>query len=216
VRPKVSQLIVVLEGFLVWEVSYWFGGNYVAPTILQSFPSLPLITIATISSTILGLIVGIAYMAIRLKFVPPIEVTSTTIVAALVGILVTWFIASLSNAVVFGGGVLLFEEVGKISQPFYFYFTAFLVIGLGPLLEETVVRGYFFEILKGSWGDATGLLISSFLFVTAHAISGVFGAGLFFIGLDSIIFTFVYIKGGLIASGLTHVFLNSYWFYVSM
>ncbi len=41
---------------------------------------------------------------------------------------------------------------------------------LSPVLEEWLVRGGYFEILRRSWGDKSALKITTFLFILPHLI----------------------------------------------
>ena len=214
--PAIRKSGVVLGGFLVFLLSYWLGADYLTPIILTVCSDVPWITAASLSSTIFGFIVAIAYVAPRTASIPRFELTITMALVTITGVIVTWFIGSLGGAVFFGEPSLLFQETNKITQPVHYYLTALLIIGFGPLLEEILYRGYFFEILKEASSETIAMVVSTLLFVIAHADERVPGLALFFIGLHSIVFTFVYIKGGIVASVLTHAFANWYVFQSSM
>ncbi|MGH7775061.1 MAG: lysostaphin resistance A-like protein [Candidatus Binatia bacterium] len=215
-----KSFLVVIEGFVVLVVTHWVCAEYLALRLLQINSNIPWVTAGVISSTVSPL-VGAIYMGLRLRHIPLISIKAQTFLTAAVAILLAW-LAVFLQTLVLGKEIPFAQEILQTgSQPRYFYVTLFIVVAWGPFLEETLNRGYFFETLRRTWGHTVSLLISSFLFVSFHGIfdviqDGKVGYDLLFILLDSVIFTLAYIRGGLVAAILTHMFVNFYLTYLNM
>ena len=205
--------MLVLEGFLVQIVTHWICVKYLPHSLVALFQDLPWITVGVVLATVSPL-VAMSYMWVRLGR-SPLMVTETKIFRGLVIGIILAFLATVGQIVFVGKGDPFTVEILQTqSRPAYFYFTLFFVVIWGPLLEEVLNRAYFFETLRISWGSAVALLLSSFLFVSFHGIFitmfyGGIGYEMVFTALYSIIFTVVYMRGGLIAAFLTHMFVNS-------
>lgn len=210
---KGKSVITVLEGFGILLVAHAIGGYCFSQRLASVFNKMPLVTVEMLSSSAVSPIVAIIYLAWRCKFVPKFSISRETFLCFIAGIVLVWIVAFVS-LLYFDRRIPFAQEIIKTNYPYY-YLNLFLVVLWGPLLEETLVRGYFFEILKGSWSNTTALLLSSILFVIFHGIWGTFDISLLLILLYSIIFTLIYIEGGLIASIVVHAFANFYLTYLN-
>lgn len=210
---KIKSITIVLEGFGILILSHIVGGYFCAPKLAEVFSELPLLTISILSSSAISPIVAIIYLALRAKFIPKFSVKREILMYILSGMVMAWIVVFLS-VLVSGKGDTFAQEILKTPHPYY-YLNLFLLILWGPILEEILFRGYLFEILRQQMNSAVALLFSSVLFIGLHGLWGVFGINLFFIFLYSVIFTLLYIQGGLIVSILVHVFVNSYLLYLS-
>ncbi len=209
-----NNISIVIEGFAILLVAHALGGYYVAPKIADAFPMIPMLTIAMLSSSAVSSPVAIVYLAIRTRVVPKIAISREMLIYVFLGIVASWFVA-VTSILVFGKNIPFVQEILEIKYP-YFFPTLFLLIVAGPVLEETLARGYFFEILKKSLSNVQAILFSSVLFVLPHGIWGVFDINLLFIFLYSVIFTYVYMRGGLIASIVVHAFVNLFLVYLNV
>lgn len=153
------------------------------------------------------------YMSLRLNYIPPIGLRKKVIESIVFGVILSW-LAVFIQTLFLGKEISEAKDILRVAHP-YFYPTLFLLVVWGPILEEALTRGYFFEILRVKWKDTFALLLSTFLFLLPHGIWGDFGIGLFFIFVYSLIFTAVYVHGGLFASIATHMFVNFYLFYLN-
>lgn len=211
---KSKSFGIALEGFLIWVVS-WILGEFFAISLAEMNPDMPLISAEMITSPGISPLMAIGYMWLRLRYIPIVMVNQEVFLGTCAGILLAWLVTFM-GVLFLGREVSLAQEILKTRHSPYFYPTLFLFVAWGPFLEETLARGYFFELLRRSWGDPAGLVVSSFLFVIFHAIFGGVGLGLLFIFLWSVILTIVYMQSGLIASILTHMFVNFYLTYLNM
>jgi len=211
---KTKSAVVVFEGFAVFLIIHSIGGYYFAQKLSAIYPDVPCLIVSIASSSAISPVIAILYLSLRLKFVPGFALNKKIFLYAIVGIILAWIVIFIK--ILFIGKESLFsQEILKTPYPYY-YFMLFFVLVWGPILEETLTRGYFFEILRRQWGEVVALFISSFLFLVPHAIWGTIGVELFFILLYSIIFTLTYMQGGLIASILVHAFVNFYLFYLNI
>lgn len=211
--PRSKSAIVVLEGFGVLIVTHAIGGYYCGPWLAETFIELPQVTVAMLSSSSISPVIALIYLGLRTKFIPRFNVKKETFISLLPIIVMAWIVVFVS-VLLYGKESLFGQEILKTLPPYY-YLNLFLVVLFGPLLEETLSRGYFFEILKQSWGNTKALLLSSVLFVIPHSIWGSLDISLFFIFLFSIVFTLAYIMGGLVTAILVHAFVNFYLFYLN-
>lgn len=206
--------VIVLEGFGILIISHAIGGYFCAPKLAEVFSKLPLLTISMLSSSAISPIIAIIYLALRARFIPKFSVKREILMYILSGIVMAWIVVFI-NVLVLGKGDTFTQEILKTPHPYY-YLNLFLLILWGPILEEILFRGYFFEILRQQLNNTMALLFSSILFIVSHGIWGAFGINLFFIFLSSIIFTLLYIQGGLIVSISVHAFVNFYLLYLNM
>ena len=214
---KGKNIIVVLEGFGILIISHAVGGYYFSPKLAEVFSKVPLVTIEMLSSSAISPIIAIIYLIWRTNFVPKLRLSirKETLLYFLSGIVLVWINNFIGMLFFWDKEMPLAKEILNVTTPYY-YLNLFLVILWGPALEETLTRGYFFEILRRNWGTTIALLLSSLLFVIFHGMWGTFDWGLLFIFIDSVIFTMMYIEGGLVTSILVHSFVNFYLTYLNM
>jgi membrane protease YdiL (CAAX protease family) len=136
--------------------------------------------------------------------------------ATMAGIVGCWIIKYLM-ILKFGERMRFFDEMLK-NLSVYDLINILLYTVWAPLIEETLFRGFFLEILKPQWNNTGALLLSSLLFTLPHMAypsfysSGILDGLLIVLSIlmDSIIFGMAYIRGGLIAAIIVHAFSNSY------
>lgn len=210
---KTKSAIVVLEGFGVLIASHAIGGYYLAPLLAEVIPKLSSLTIAILSSTAISPFLATIYLAVRVRFVPKFNIKKEALLYLPSGIILAWIVVFI-NVLLSGKENPYAYEVLKSPQPYY-YLNLFLITIWSALLEEILNRGYFFEILRVRWGDTQALLLSSIIFVMPHGMWGSFDISLIFIFLYSVIFTVIYMRGGLIIAILVHAFVNFYLLYLN-
>lgn len=213
-NSKFKSISVVLEGFIISIIVHIVSGYYFTHKLAEILLDFPPITIALLSSPAISPVIAIIYLAFRAKFFPKFSANREVLLYSLSGIIAAWLVIFI-KILLLGKEISLAKEVLETPQP-YNYLNLFLIILWGSLIEETLYRGYFFEILKQNWNSKMAFLFSTILFVIDHGIWWSFDIYLFFIFLYSVIFTLTYMKGGLIASILVHVFVNFYLFYLNM
>jgi membrane protease YdiL (CAAX protease family) len=211
---KFKSTLLVLEGFGVLIVFHMIGGYYFAPRLVKIFSEIPLLTISMITSSAISPVMAILYLALRNKFIPKFSIKRGMFAYILSGIMLAWLIVFI-NMLFSVKEISFAKEILESPSPYY-YLNLFLLILWGPFLEEILFRGYLFELLKPSWGDPMSLLLSSTLFVMPHGIFGFFDITLISIFLYSIVFTLLYMYGGLIASISVHAFVNLYLLYLNV
>jgi membrane protease YdiL (CAAX protease family) len=211
---KRKTAVFVAFGFIFQVVSHEIGGYCLAPRLAEVFPKVPLLTLGMLSSSAISPLIAITYFFLISKFVPRIAIDKNVIFVSLSGIVLAYFVI-LGDILFIGRYIQLAQDIISVKGKWY-YLTLFLLIVWGPLLEETLYRGYIFEILRKNWGNVLATLFSSILFVIFHGIWGELNFSLVFIFLYSILFTCIYIQGGLVSSVLVHSFVNSFLFYVNM
>ena len=207
----------VVEGFALLVISHRLANQYLVSSLVKIAPDLPWITAGMIVATLSPVTASI-YMMLRMRYIPPLFVKTQTLVAVIGSVILAWLVLFL-EALFLGKEMPLAQEMLQ-AQP-YLHLMLFLLIVWGPLWEETLYRGYFFETLKQPCGDTLALLFSSFLFAGFHGIfifiyEGSVGYDLVFIFLTSIVFTLAYVQGGLTAAVVTHAFVNFYLAYLNM
>ena len=131
----------------------------------------------------------------------------------LVGVIISWLVIFV-ELLFLTKEIPMAQKILQTPEP-YNYVNLFLLILWGPFVEETLYRGYFFEILREKLNDPIAIIFSSLLFVLFHGMWGQFSISLIFIFLFSLIFTIMYISGGLIASISVHAFTNFYLTYLN-
>ena len=199
---------------MISAIVHAIGGYYVAPNLKEVFYELPMLTIQMLFASSLSQFTGILYVYVRSRAVPKILIRNNFVSFCLSGVVAVWLI-SVANMLFSGRYIPFAHEILSEKSP-YLYINAFILIVVGPCFEETLYRGYYFEILKSNFGNLWSILISSLLFILFHAIWGGFDINLIFIFLYSILFSIVYIQNGLIASTLVHAFVNFYLLYTNI
>jgi membrane protease YdiL (CAAX protease family) len=213
---KSKSLFEVLTAFAIFFSVYVLGGVYLLPVLKRLFPRIPFTTLAAFPASVVAPVVGIVILKWLTDTSPRYRgknyAHTLSVIAA--GIVASWLLTFIEA---FLGGTYwpIVRNILDAPSPYYFLNLLFLII-CGPLLEETLSRGYFFELLRNHWGEGKALLISSTLFVLPHGMWGHFGPGLLFIFFYSIVFTLTYIEGGLVAAAIVHSFTNFYITYINL
>jgi membrane protease YdiL (CAAX protease family) len=204
------SLRVVITAYAAMGLSGLLCGLFLRPWMESTFPILPPSTVDVLMPGIIPPFVCLSYLLVRIGFVPRLIVKKEVILYSFGGTVMAWFVVCM-HTLTFGHGAI--SDL-NIAGPYYYVNLFFLMIW-APLVEETIYRGYFFDILRQKLRTPFALLLSSLLFTLAHIdLSVGFEPNLAFIFLCSIVFSLVYVEGGLIASIWTHFFLSAYSVYV--
>jgi membrane protease YdiL (CAAX protease family) len=225
-EPKTKSIRIIFEGICINVIAHAVGGFYLAPVIAKVFNDVPSLTISLLSSAAFSPFAAIIYIAIRLRIIPSFKANKNTFVYIIAGIAVALLLRHLITSIS-GSKYKFVLEVLQTPYP-YIYINLFILLIWTPVVEEILFRGYFFEILENKWGLLIALISSSIIFALIHGLWGVlwlegltvgiiisFLLWLFFIFLGSLLLTAIYIKGGLIAAIMVHVFMNSYLLYLN-
>ncbi|MGE5305011.1 MAG: lysostaphin resistance A-like protein [Alphaproteobacteria bacterium] len=214
---KNKSIMRVVEGFALLVICHWLANKFLTFTLVKIAPGFPWITASMMVATLSPVIASI-YMFLRTRYVPPLFVKTQTLVAIIASAILAWLVLFL-EALFLGTKMSLAQEM--IQAQSHLHLMLFLLIVWGPLWEETLYRGYFFETLKQIWGGTLALLFSSVLFTGFHGIfifiyEGSIGYDLVFIFITSLVFTLAYVQGGLTAAVATHAFVNFYLMYLNL
>ncbi len=161
---KPQSLLFVADAFLITEVSEWYLAFWVSPILRKAFPSLPLLTFLPVSamSMVLGagfLCLTVRYSCLRLKL------DGAAFLSVIAGIGLSWGFFIVTRPI-FSSGQAYLSNLP--SDGISLYLSVSII--LSPVLEEWLVRGGYFEILRRSWGDKSALKITTFLFILPHLI----------------------------------------------
>ena len=208
VSVKNNNIVIVFEAYGVLIVSHAIGGYYCAPLLSALLPQLPYISVAMLSTSAISAVITTIYLVLRTNFIPSLDIRWELLSYIVAGIIVAWF-ATFIGLMMMDRQVPLLQEVIQ-EKAAYYPLNFFLIILWGPFWEEVLFRGYFFELLRKQQSAAWALLFSTTLFVLFHGIWGGFSVGLSLIFLYSVIFTLLYMEGGLIVSVSVHAFVNFY------
>lgn len=216
VIARYKYLIYVTEIVVILIISYAVGGLLLGPWLSDIFPSAPNRTIGMLSSSTFSPLATSLYAMARFKNIKPSINKRDTVRYTLIGIVLS-AATSLASLYIVGNHVISINEIWSLGRG-YFIVSVFLLTVLGPTLEEILFRGYLYELLAKELSSILSLIIVSLLFYLIHAILGGFSIGTFFTLIFSVVFTFAYINGGLIASMISHILANtllfiacSYW-----
>ena len=201
----------VFSGFILAFILF-HGGQLFFSNVYKYFER-ELIPIVYILIVILGMGLTNLFMLYQYGFLPSFRNRNLkeSLKIALAGIVLIWIVIFIE--------VLIFFE-SKAYDPFirsllslpspFFYVGAVLLTVISPFLEEILVRGYFFEILRRKWNIAISFFIVILFSSIMHYSVGI---GLIHVILMDAIFTFLYLNGGLVSSILGHIFANYYIIY---
>jgi membrane protease YdiL (CAAX protease family) len=131
-----------------------------------------------------------------------------SLLISLSGIILIWIVVAAEVLLYFGNrsNDPLIRHL--ISLPsIQFYMGVIMIVLVNPFLEEVLFRGFFFEILKGRWNTSIALFVTVSFSSLMHYRAGI---GIIHIVLTNIIFTVLYLAGGLVPSILGHTFVNYY------
>ncbi len=209
----IKSVATSLEVFFVLVAAHAIGGYFLAPKLTNILPGVPILTVAIVASSTFSPIITIAYALLRFKFLPNFYFSKRTLAFIAIGVLSS-ISFSLLNIYISGNKIPFAESF--LYLPFnYYYLSVFLLTIFVPILEEVLYRGYIFELLKKGFGPWWSLFFVSSLFFLFHGFWGVFNLSTFFVFIYSVLFTFVYINGGIFASVISHISVNSFLFFIS-
>jgi len=219
---KKKSLLLVIEGLALFMAVHAVSGYYIYPKLADFYPNVPRLTMAMLSSAAISLI-AILYLAFRSKHFPKYFMDKQYIIPIVVaGAMASWFIFFIEISVFNLNKTLsIIQAILKTSDSSYYNLNVFLYVCWSPLIEETLFRGYFLEMLKGPWGVRFSMLFSSLLFVIPHMKLGgnfvidFFSVTSFFLFLTSLLLSVVYIRAGLLAAILVHLFEHLYILFIN-
>jgi membrane protease YdiL (CAAX protease family) len=193
-------LLLVNGGEVFFNRSYqYFEWNFV-----------PIIYLVIMGSATL---LANCYMFFHYRFIPFFIRTSLkeSLLTAFGGIILIWIVVAAEAFLYFGNRSSdpFIQHLISLPSP-QFYMGLVMIAFVNPFLEELLFRGFFFEILKRKWNVFISLLITLSFSSIMHYRAGI---GILHIVLSNIIFTFLYLAGGLVPSILGHVFVNYYSIY---
>ncbi len=189
------------------------GGYYLFPTLCKIFLRTPSILLQIISSSAISPVIASIYMLVRCRFFPKINLNKTVLLSALAGAVASWLIILIGSVLFFGDSDPLIKQALELRS-YDLYVLLFIVTIWNPIFEESLVRGYFFEVILKKYNTIVAIVISSILFVIPHIMWDFNLYNVFFFFLISVVLTAVYIEGGLVASAMTHSFVNLYMTYL--
>jgi len=205
---KAQSLFFVTDAFLITEALTWFLSVYVMPMLWKVYPGLPVYTPTYLGAA--SMFFGSWFLYSMAKHTVRIKFDRTAFITVAVGLVTTCVQVYVSHPLFSGSGRPNFAGWPVVSV----FMSLFLSIVLSPILEEVLVRGCYFEVLRRSWGDRSALKISTVLFVVPHLIWG--GAlylhplSLLLLTLASVLYTYLYIVGGLVPAIAAHMLWNFY------
>ena len=217
IRGKGIRLVI--EGFGVLTAAQFLPWLILNPLFQSFFPEAPPRLISMLTSSAISPIIASVYLFIRTKLIPKAWIDKETFYIVLAGIVVCW-ILDLLTSLFCGVQSLRTYDDGFIKN---LSIGSVMIIVLRtlwqPLIEETLFRGYFQEILRIKWSNAVkAVLVTSLLFTLPHLTSDLVISGgvpsilanFVHISISSFIYGLAYIRGGLVASSCIHAFANAY------
>lgn len=207
------EIRAVFIGFASSFLIYFFGDLIVHP--FHEIVSNVAFLFIHSSITILSMLIPIFLMFNHYKRMPAFIVRSfkESLMTALAGIVLLWLVFFIFTLFVFGpksGNYPFMSASISLPVPF-FYVQALILIVIGPFLEELLVRGFFFDALMKKWNIKIALSITLLFSAIMHLGYG--GLGLINVIVVQSVFTFLYIKGGLLSSILPHMVANYFLIY---
>jgi len=209
---KDNKLVQILETIAV----FWLAKTLIIKTAADfhfAYPSIPIITLAQ-GSLFVTYTTTIIFLLYRTKIKPYFYFGKEVLLYSALGIIIIW----LSHGVL----ALIYVNANNSSviefvnyKDSYKYINLLSIIILIPITEEILFRGYLINILKKT-GVLVSLLVTSVLFVTVHLIFHKYGSPLgmlvngIYIFFFSMTVGFAYIRAGLMAAILVHIFNNLY------
>ena len=205
---KAQSVFLVADAFLITQVFIWLLGVGTPPILWLLFPQLPLFLVFFMSST--AMLLGVVFLCLLTNHTSlPFKFDRGAFLTLGGGIVAHYMLIS------------LLKPFFRDGQPFdpltwglagYLYLFSYIVCS--PLAEEILVRGSYFEVLRRSWGDGPALNISTALFVIPHLIwrptDYLYPPMFLELTLASVLFTYLYIVGGLVPAIAVHIFWNFY------
>lgn len=203
--PFISVVIYLFFEYIVVDLLYLkFSELYFTPPDI----------VYAVLGFLLPVCAAILYLMLR-KY--PIPLTKyfvknkSELQVALIGIFFCWLFNYLQKT--YGGSIdQSYAGLSYLDQPYRFLVMSFVFLFF-PILYQTYFLGFYFEILKNrmKMTPAVFLVLISVLTVYSTMFNGIFQ--IVFFSLFQLVFIAAYIKGGLGASILVHLFLNIYLYF---
>jgi membrane protease YdiL (CAAX protease family) len=205
---KAQSLLLVADAFLVTQVFTWWLIYHAPQTLWFMFPDLPA-SLPVLTGSMAMLLGSACLSLLANQTLVTFKFDLPAVLALGIGLIANWMLITFQRPLFAGSGQLNFAEWDLDSA----YLYLFVMIGFGPVVEEILVRGGYFEVLRRSWGDKPALKISTMLFVIPHLIWSPTHRHLFSVvslTLSSLLYTFLYIIGGLVPAIIVHAAMNFY------
>lgn len=200
-------LIGLGGGNAIFSYAYWYF-NLSEKIPKELMPSIYLLLI------IAAMLLSNSYLLFSLRMFPKIINKSfkESLITGLSGIALLWISMLILTLAFFRGksNDIFIQTLTKLPAP-YFYISIMLVTVVSPLFEEVLMRGFFFELLRRKWNIGISLCVTLLFATIIHYKLGI---EVIPIIIFNIIFTFLYVEGGLLSSILGHMFVNYYVSYV--
>lgn len=212
VRGK--ELRLVAEGFCILTAAHLLPRLILGPLFRSILPEAPQELIAVLTSSAISPVIASFYLFVRTRLFPRVSISLETLYTAIAGIVAHWILDIV--VLMIGGSASLASRSYLLSNvTIWNIMLIFIRTIWGPLIEETLFRGYFQEILMSKWGsNIKPLLATSLLFTIPHLayVHELADIVPFFIYIfiSSMIFGAVYIRAGLLAAFLVHSSSNLY------
>lgn len=206
-------MTIVIETYIVLITFQAIGIYLFADVLSKIFTNAPVLTINILSSSAISPVLALIYIGFRKKFIPNNIYSKETITVSLSGIVLTWLIC-IAEIFIFGKRNIFIENLLSTSSIYYYVNLLWFVIW-APFVEESLFRGYIYELLRFR-GEIFAILISSLLFSLPHAIFSGYSPDVLilieicFIFIRSVVFTIMYKHGGLLSAIICHSFANLY------
>lgn len=203
----VSRPQVAIEGVAMHLAAQALCGLLLVPWLQSSFPSAPPLTIAIAGSSAVAPVAASLFIRWRTAVAPSFRPPLYSLTAAVLSLVLAPFVSFLA--------VLLVPEdpylaaILSIAGPAGFFTTALITVWI-PAFEEVLYRGYCLALLLPRFGAVRSSLFSSILFVIPHGIWSSWGLHLALIFLFSLVFSFIYLRGGLAMAILGHIIVVLY------
>jgi membrane protease YdiL (CAAX protease family) len=202
---------VVLTGFALSFVTKGIVGLFVQPVAARALASIPPLTLSLLLAVTVSPLITMTYLKARTGYFPKVTGKKDGFVLfSGAGCVAVWGVMLLQGFLLDKHSPFVHDIMN--APPFYYYSNLGLFILGGPFVEELLYRGFFLEILRRKQTTSWAVVITSFLFTLGHLWGGL-DIGLLFVFLGSVIFSFVYIRNGLVASMVVHAFDNALFFF---
>ena len=206
---KGQTLFLVGYAFIITEVFAWVLIYHVAPALILDFPLLPATTVGLLFFVALFFGSACVFVIAR-QTLPSFKFDRAVLLTLIVGLGVNCALYYLLRPFVTPRNF----DFNRWELNANYLMYLFVLIGLGPVAEEILNRGCFFEVLRKSWGDWAALRMSTVLFVIPHLIwsPSMFlnPVSILFLILASVLYTYLYMEGGLVPSIVAHMSWNFY------
>ena len=211
----VIRVAGVFIGFFILIISLSLGNLIFSKFYNSAQKDIPILfyELIVLSATM----ISIFYMVWKYKFIPKFIKRSfkESIMISGAGIVIIWFLwlFFLTNYYQGKSSSLFVQSLLNLPTK-KFIIGSILTIILGPMLEEILDRGFFFELMKIRWNTTISLVITLLFSLITHVGTIHNNVDFIFHILNVIIFSVLYMKGGLLASILPHMFVNLYSVYI--